>query len=116
MRTVFAMSAVLALAVSARGDVFSSEFRALPSEEGWELVAPPCGVSPAIENGHYVQLLDPQARSTSPVRAQEIYARTPGDFYSTAGQFLEFRVQTNGRLSGSCYETPTEFIVSTTFG
>ena len=112
MRTVFAMWTVLAVAISARGDVFSSEFRALPTEEGWELVAPACGVSAAIENGHYVQRLDPQGCPAPPDGAQETYARSTGSFHGAAGQFVEFRVWTSGDGSGVCNQGPIQVKLS----
>lgn len=112
MRTVFAISVVLAVTMSARGEVFSSEFRAPPTEEGWELAVAACGVSAAIENGHYVQLLDPQGCPVPPDGAQETYARSTGFLNGAAGQFVEFRLRTSGDGSGVCNQGPIQVKLS----
>ncbi len=108
---------VLTVAVTVRGDVFSSEFSSHPLHEGWDLVQEYCDPETWVENGWYQQEFDLVGCPPPPPDGdQEAYSRWLTDYNGALEFFLEFRVLTDGERSEIPGGAPSGVAMGNFFG
>ena len=107
MRRIPIIVLVLASAAPVFAQVVSSDFLALPSEEGWTSTVKSCDPVTSVANSIYHQQLDMSACPGEPTGAQDPWTRMIEEFNGIDAWFYEFKVQATADQSEIQFGAPT---------
>jgi hypothetical protein len=104
---VVGVSAVLAPAPYASGDVYAYECDSLPTSAGWELLQAYCDPQEWVEDGYLFQRVEFCEGSNPPAGQQFDYGRSLDEFLGTEQFFIEWKLETDGDRSEIPWTAPT---------